>query len=197
MGQRVGILIKDFFEVITTRRSVRRYKPDLVPDALIHKLIDAARWAPTGGNMQPWEFFVIKDQQTKEAIVQTTYIGYDKKTGRPQRWILDAPVIILVGTNIKRTGARYGRFGAEFVASLDVAAAIENMLLAATALGLGSCWIAGFDTPQLNKVLNLPKEIQPLSLITIGYPKKIPAPPPRLSVQEITTYLKPREDSLP
>ena len=188
MDRRVGTLTKDFFEVITTRRSVRRYKPDPTPDELVKKLIDAARWAPTGGNLQPWMFFVVKDPQMKDAIVQTTYVGYDKKTGRPQKWIRNAPMLILVGVDTK-TGARYGRSSAESVALLDIGACIENLLLAATAMGLGSCWVAGFDADQLAQTLHLPKEIQLISLVTIGFPQKIPSPPPRLSVEEITTYL--------
>lgn len=181
-------MMNDFFDVIAARRSVRSYKDDPVPDELIRKLIDAACWAPSGGNLQPWTFYVIKDQQTKESIVQATYIGFDKETGRPQQWINTAPVLILIGADMKRPRARYGSFGTKLVV-LDVAAAIENLLLAATALGLGSCWIAGFDTAQITQILRLPKEISPISLVTIGYPKKMPSPPPRLSGEEITIYV--------
>jgi len=183
------IMTKDFFEVVTTRRSVRRYKPDPVPDELIQKILDAARWAPTGGNLQPWVFYVITDPKLKDAIVETTYIGYDKETGRPQKWIGTAPVIILIVADTKQHKARYGRFGAELGTLFDIGACIENMLLAATALDLGSCWIAGFDADDLTQVVNLPKGVRPLSLVTIGYPQKVPSPPPRLSVEEITTYL--------
>jgi len=183
------MLTKNFYDVVTTRRSVRRYKPDPVPNELVNKLLDAARWAPTAGNLQPWVFYVIRDEQMKDAIIATTFVGYDKETGNPQRWIKTAPVLILVGASTKQSKARYGQFGSDMGMILDIGACIQNLLLAATTEGLGSCWVAGFDAEELAKVANLPKEIQPISIVTIGYPHKVPSPPPRLSVEDITTYL--------
>ena len=180
----------EFFETVTTRRSVRRYKPDPVPNELINKLIDAARWAPTGGNLQSWLFYVIKNKQMINDIVNTTYIGFDKVTGRPQKWIGSAPVIIVIGADTKQHKARYGRMGSERGTIFEIGACIENILLGATALGLGSCWVVGFDETELAQLVKLPKGVKLLSLVTIGYPQKVPSPPPRFSVEEITTYLE-------
>ena len=178
--------MKDFFEVLQARRSVRSFLPKAPDQALLRQVLQAGTWAPTAGNMQPWEFIIVqRDQALKEAIVNTTYVGNSPKDGRPQRWILQAPVLIIVCCNLKRTAARYGWEAAQRLVYQDVSAAVENMLLTITALGLGSCWVGGFDINALKVLLQLPKHIEPMAILPVGYPAKVPSPPPRLSLDEI------------
>jgi len=160
----------DFFDVVAARRSVRSYKPDMPADDLINKVLQAGMMAPTAGNKQPWEFIVIqKDQTLKEAIVKTTYRGNSWLNGQPQAWLLEAPLLIVVCGNVQRCAARYGWEHASKLLYQDTAAAIENMLLAATALGLASCWIGGYDMVALMNLLKLPELIPPLAILPLGY----------------------------
>lgn len=178
----------DLFEAVRTRRSVRSFTAAPVTDEQIEQILDAGRWAPTGGNMQPWEFIVIRDPELKAQLVDATYVGYDRLTGRPQTWILGAPVLVFVGLNAKRSGARYGKEAVERGARLDCAACVENMLLAITALGLGGTWIVGYDSKLIAERLRLPPEVLPFSLIALGHPAKVPSAPYRLPLEDITEY---------
>lgn len=179
----------EFQDVIRKRRSVRHYIDRAVPEEMVFKLLDAARWAPTGGNLQPWEFILVRNQENRERLVDATFLGYMTKTGKPQKWILEAPLIIAVCANAKAVIARYGygELGRTNVL-MDVAAAIENLLLAAVDLGLSACWISGFDHEKVVRILKVPESVKTLALVPVGYTDRIPARPPRLEPEEITYY---------
>lgn len=172
-------------DAILKRRSVRRFRPDPVPDELVNLILESATCAPTGGNMQPWEFLVVTDPALKQALVNETYAGYYSGPGNPQRWIGTAPVLIIILCNFKRTLARYGQDAYQW-APLDVAAATENMILTAVANGLGSCWIGGFREPEVRKLLKLPDLVKPIGYLPIGWPSEEPLPKPRLPMRLIT-----------
>ena len=177
----------EFQDVIRKRRSIRHYIARDVPEEMVYKLLDAARWAPTGGNLQPWEFILVRSRSNRESLVDATYLGYMKKTGKPQKWILEAPLIIAVCVNFKPGVARYGEKARTNVL-LDGAAAIENLLLAAVDLGLSACWISGYDQEKVAQILKVPDGVQVLSLIPVGYTDRVLAKPPRLDPEEITYY---------
>jgi len=177
----------DVFEAIYKRRSIRSFKSEPIPEKYIKKILTAATMAPTGGDMQPWEFFVIKNPNIKKRIIETTYTGYDA-TGTPQYWLREAPVMILVCVDQKRTGARYGKEGKELISFLDSACAIENIFLSATALGLGSCWVVGFDKEKVKEILSL-NDLAPLALVPLGYPSHVPDAPYRLELKYIVKFI--------
>jgi nitroreductase len=144
----------DTLEAIQKRRSVRSYTGDPVPRADIEKILDAARMAPSGYNQQPWQFIVITDR---------SFIETHSKAGV---WSGKAGAIIAVVMDPT------SEFWVE-----DGSAAIENILLAATALGYGSCWLQGSTKPQeasLKRLLNIPGHLNLLSLVSIGVPVKWP-----------------------
>ena len=179
----------DFQDVVRKRRSIRHFLDRDVPDEMILKMLDAARWAPTGGNLQPWEFIIIRNKNNREKLVSATYIGYMAKTGKPQRWILEAPVIIATCVNLKRAFARYG--SGELTRTnvlMDGAAAIENLLLTAVDLGLAACWVSGFDQEEMAAILKIPEGMKVLALIPVGYSDRIPGKPPRLDPEDFTYY---------
>jgi len=179
----------DFQDVIRKRRSVRHFIDRDVSPEMVYQLLDAARWAPTGGNLQPWEFIVVRNQTVREDLVNGTFVGYMAKTGRPQKWILEAPLIIATCINVKRAVARYG--SGELTRTnvlMDGAAAIENLLLAAVDIGLSACWVAGFIHEKIAEVLKVPQGVKVLALIPVGYADRIPGKPPRLDPEDFTYY---------
>lgn len=123
-------------EVIKNRRSIRKYQNTPVPDNVLLEILNSARYAPSMGNQQPWEFIVVKDQLTKEHLAEACY---------NQEWMLEAPVIIVACQNMRLSTALYGERGSKLYGVQAVAAAIENILLTAEALELGSSWIGEFS----------------------------------------------------
>jgi len=171
----------DFFDVVNARRSVRAYLPDMPSNEQIKKVLEAGMAAPSAGNRQPWEFIVVqKDQELKEAIVKTTYRGNSWLNGQTQSWLLEAPVLIIVCGVPQRSAARYGWEHTSKLIYQDTAAAIENMLLAATALGLASCWVGGYDMVALSALLKLPEFVPPLAILPLGYAARPQAKPAKL-----------------
>jgi nitroreductase len=160
----------EFFEVLAARRSVRHYKPDPVSGDLVERVLAAGITAPSAGNRQPWEFVVIeKDAALKEAVVRCTFRGNSWVGGRSQAWLAEPPVLIVVCADVRRSISRYGWQQAQRLILEDISAVVENMLLAAVALGLASCWVGGFDEVALSSALQLPELITPLAVVPLGY----------------------------
>ena len=142
------------FEAIQKRRSVRKFTGDIVPREHLEKIVDAGRLAATGSNRQPWDFIVVTDQ---EMIEKLTEVG---------KWMRQAGAIIAVVLD------PYSRWWVE-----DGSAAIENILIASTALGYGSCWVEGDALPleeQFKNLLFIPQGKRLLALIPIGVPEEWP-----------------------
>ena len=155
----------DVFEAIAKRRSIREYQDKDVDDKFIGVLLWAAAQAPSAGNLQEWRFIVVRNKKTKELLYNAAL---------RQEHVKDAPVLIVVAADLEVQSLRYGKRG-ELVYSLeDCAAAIQNMLLAATALGLGACWVGAFDEEDVKSILRLPDFIRPIAIITVGYPAEEP-----------------------
>jgi nitroreductase len=155
----------EFFEAIKNRRSIRAYKnQDLTPEHL-NQLIDTARLAPSAGNAQPWAFVVAKEQKTKQALAQAAF---------GQRWLEEASVVFVVCVDEQRAEDAYGVRGKTLYAIQDTSAAIENILLAACAMGLGGCWMGAFREEEIKKVINAPAHMRPVALIPVGYPAESP-----------------------
>jgi len=178
----------DFEQTIFNRKSIRLFEEKEVDDKLLTKLVEHASRAPSGGNLQHWEFIAVKNRQLINKIVETTYSG-NIRTSAPQEWIKTAPAVIVVCYTSRPVLARYGEEG-RMGGILAMGAAIENLLLSAVNFGLGACWIAGFRTEELTSVLSLPRGVEPVSIVPIGYPKVVPETPPKLPVDQILTILK-------
>lgn len=151
----------DFWQVIQNRKSVRKYDTSkLVSNEDVEKIIAAANRAPSAGNFRPVEFMVITDDKIKQNIF---------KVAREQKHVVESPVLIIVIGDIIKNTEKYGERGSNLYVIQDAAAATENILLAATALGLGSCWMGGFDEQKLAGVLQLPNNKRPLAMVPVGY----------------------------
>jgi len=169
----------DLFEAIRGRRSVRAFTKEDVPDDVVEKLIDAARWAPSAGNIQPWEFVVVRNPETKRRLAAAALY---------QDFIAEAPVVVVVCANERRSAMGYGRRGATLYCIQDCAAATQNMLLAAHALGLASCWVGAFSEDEVREVIEAPDGVRPVAIVPIGHPAERPRPPPRRPLNHIIHY---------
>jgi len=171
----------DFFELTQARKSIRSFdEKGIVSPEAVTKILNAARHAPSGGNSQPWHFYVIRDAEVKKQI-------HDTCCGQPT--MLSAPVLIAVVADMERSGAKYGDRGRTLYSIQDTAAAIQNMLLCACSLGLGTCWCGAFDEAAASRILNLAEGMRPVALIPIGIPAADPAPRGRRALAEIVTYI--------
>lgn len=143
----------DIFEIIKTRRSIREYKNKPIPKEVLQKLVDAARFAPTARKVEPWEFVVITESDTLKKL---------GALAENARFMANA----LAGIAVFCSDTKYYLE--------DGCAATQNILLAATALGIGSCWVAGDKKPYCNEVsalLNVPATFKLISLVALGYPQ--------------------------
>jgi len=164
-------------ELAKKRRSIRRYKPDPIPDDYPEKIIEVARWAPSGFNSQPWEFVVVKDKEIKDKVVQLL-----SEEGRPPREkndYGDAPVFIILFGDPRTKAGLPDRLAAneemnQPVFNAGLANAFLYMHMAATSLGLASQWMsrAGFPNiaPKLKELLGVPKGFQIFDMMVVGYP---------------------------
>lgn len=171
----------DILYSIQHRRSIRRYMLKMVGEKELAKVLEAARWAPSAGNVQDWAFVIVRDKKKKDEIASACM---------EQNWIAKAPVVIIVCSNYKRMGILYGKDGAEHYTYMDCAAAIENMMLTAYDLGLGTCWVGGlFDTEKIARVLKIPlDELKVISVLTLGYPAERPAAPVRKDLKDMVYF---------
>lgn len=164
----------DVFEAIRGRRSIRSYLNKPVEFKKIVRCLEAARWAPSAVNSQPWEFIVITDKNTREKLAEIHRWG---------RFLKESPVAICVLTNPRRSPNYYHG---------DAAAATQNLLLAAYAQGLGTCWIgvlnSSFEEP-IKKLLNVPDHLRVLCLVAMGYPAEHPTKD-RIDLSEIVHWEK-------
>jgi len=169
----------DIFEIFKLRRSIRAFTEEDVSDEQIEKILEAARWAPSAGNIQPWEFIVVRRPDIKRDLARAAL---------NQTFIEEAPVVIVACADEIRSGRIYGNRGVNLYCIQDTAAAIENMLLAACALGLGACWVGAFDEEAARKVLRIPRGVRPVAMIPVGYPAEKPSPPRKRPLKEIVHY---------
>lgn len=201
------------WEAIKTRRSIRRFVPDDVPDEMINQILEAARLSPSGSNSQPWRFLVVRDAEKRKEL---------RRICMNQRFVEEAPVVVIAFVDLERSmqKARQTRWQ-EFQTSdifeslsgglgerqlwerMTAAAdppreavlpsalsntyiAITQMILMATALGLGTCWLAGFNPAEINPLFGLSDTLVPVAVVPVGYPAgKIPPERPRVPFDEI------------
>jgi nitroreductase len=170
-------------EAIRARRTVRAFADAPVPEAVMAEILDAARWAPTSGNAQPWAFIRVRTPERRAALIASTYGGY-ARSAPAQGWLAQAPELVMACVAPLRTIARYGQEGRSY-ARLDVAAAIQNMLIAATALDVGAAWIGGFRPEEARSALELEPALEPLGIVAFGRPAEAPERPYRLPLADV------------
>lgn len=149
---------KSFLSLVAQRYSCRDYKPEPVSRQLLTQVLETARLAPSACNRQPWVFVVADTPSSREAIIGS----YD----RP--WVRTAPAFIVACGNHDEAWHRAA--DEKDHTDVDVSIAVEHICLAASAIGLGTCWVCNFDAELLRQALNLPASLEPIAIIPIGYP---------------------------
>jgi nitroreductase len=195
-------------EAMERRRSIRKFRPDPVPDDCIRELLDAARLAPSGCNAQPWRFKIVTDPAIRQQLADAAHA---------QQFIADAPVVIVCCADIKgyldgtvsgiqdlgKIGAVEGRIVEILVdrarqmkttctvdeigprIASNVAIAIEHIVLRALDFGLGTCWIRLLDEQKIKTIFGWDENIAVVALLPLGYPAESPAPRKRLPIEEL------------
>ncbi len=162
--------------LLRQRRSVRRYRPDPVPDEMVKQLLEAGQWAPSASNRQPWAFIAIRDEAIRREVAQHAAYYFI-------RWahVDEAPLLIALCGNARHP--IYRRFLHE-----DVGLAGSQIMLQAKALGLGTCWIGGLDRKAIAGILKMPEDWEIVGLLTVGFPAEDPEPTSRKPLEEIVYY---------
>jgi nitroreductase len=165
----------EFNELIRKRYSVRAYKPDPIGDEELTRVLEAARLAPTADNRQPFRLIVIHTKG-KEAELKQIY---------NRDWFVQAPIVICA-CGVPSEGW-FSRKGKSYT-DVDVAIVMDHLILAATELGLGTCWVAAFDVDAAKRILNLPDGVEPILFTPLGYPADQPTPKHRKSLEELVRF---------
>ena len=196
----------DVMEAIKLRRSIRKFKSTPVPDEYLQELLEAARLAPSGTNIQPWRFIVVRSTEAKEKLAGCTplpFVGNAPLTliccvdnevfgtrGDRVRELQEAGAF--VGTPLESTNSQdylknrqMDEAAANAYINLNLAIAIENIVLQATNLGLGTCWVMMFSPAKVKEAFQIEDRYRVVALLPIGYPDQNPAPRPRLTREEI------------
>jgi nitroreductase len=166
----------EYSELIAARYSVRAYRPDPVEDEKLQAVLEAARLAPTAANRQPIQLIVMHTAG-REAEIGKIY---------PRPWFVQAPIVIGICAISSQAWVRESdRFNARLI---DAAIVTDHLILAATNLGLGTCWIAAFNLKAARAVLQLPDEVEPVIFTPLGYPADQPGPKTRKSLTDLVRY---------
>ena len=144
----------DVFEAFRKRKSVRSYLSTPVLDKDLLVVLDAARLAPSAANSQPWHFIIVRDKEKRDKIAKGCRYG---------KFLSESPVVIIACGNKKASSRWY---------AVDTSIALEHVVLAATALGFGTCWIGMFNEKEICSIVNLPNNFEIIALLSLGYPRK-------------------------
>ena len=171
----------EVFDAIARRRSVRKYLPNPVPDRVLARVLEAGRLAPSGHNRQPWRFVVVRDEGRRRAVADAA--------ASHNRFIAEAPVVLAFLGFLGYEGAPDARTRGSWTRDMyiryNVAIAAAYVTLAATAEGLGTCWINNYDEENVRSVLNVPEPYALVCLMTLGRAAEEPAAKPRLPGAEL------------
>lgn len=165
------------YDVIKSRGSIRKFKPDPIPQKDLETILDSARLAQSAANRQPWEFIVISDASRKSALVSVA--GH-------QEFVSGAATVVVCLGDPTRSAA-VGSYNGLLI---DLGIAIENMALTAWDMGIGSCWIGAYNESGVKQLLGIPDRLRVVSMLVLGYPAQEPAPKRRKSLSEIVHYEK-------
>lgn len=143
----------EVFEAVQKRRSIRAYEPTSIPEDKLMKILEAGRLAPSASNIQPWHFIVVRDVEKRKKLARARWA----------KFLAQSPVVI-VGCGNQKLSPKW------FM--VDVAIAMQNMVLTATSEGLGTCWVGSFNENEVKEMLKIPENYKVVALLALGYPRR-------------------------
>jgi nitroreductase len=167
----------DVFEAIMKRKSIRKYKTTEVEDEKLKKVLKSAQIAPSAANRQQWKFIVVKSKETRDSLVDAAY---------GQKFVGQAPVTIVACSTESERVMPCG----QHAYTVDLSIAVSFMILEATELDLGTCWLGAFDEKIVKQILDIPEEIRVPAMFTLGYADENPTPRPRKALDDVVCYEK-------
>lgn len=165
----------DVFKAIAERRSIRNYKNNEIEDEKLEKILESARIAPSASNRQEWKFLVVKNQETRDKLVEAAH---------GQKFVGQAPVTIVACSTESERVMPCG----QHAYTVDLSIAVSFMILEATELCLGTCWLGAYDEGKVKEILGIPNEIRVPAMFTLGYADESPAARPRNDLEDIVCY---------
>ncbi|MCJ7424079.1 nitroreductase family protein [Candidatus Bathyarchaeota archaeon] len=159
-------------DVVLSRRSIRRYEPKEIPSDVLDKILEAGRQAPSAANKQPWHFIVLTDSGIKKELSK----------GMFNRFIKDTPITVVGCAHKDLTAGKWS------IVSTTIA--LQNMVVVAWAMGIGSCWVGDFSEEKVKKLLSIPENWNVVALVSFGYPAEKPQPRKKKTIKEIASFNK-------
>ena len=167
----------DVFEAVTQRKSIRKYKDKEIEKEKLIKVLESARIAPSASNRQEWKFIVVKDENTRNKLVSAAH---------DQKFVGQAPVTIVACSTESERIMPCG----QHAYTVDLSIAVSFMMLEATELGLGTCWLGAFDEEAVKEILGIPSDIRVPAMFTLGYADENPVARPRKALKDIVCHEK-------
>lgn len=174
----------DAIEALLTRKMVRSFTKQPLMDDQIETLLRVMVAAPSAGNRQPWRIVVVQDQKVKEALAVAA---------RGQEFVAEAPVVFVISRVPSDSEGRYGARGRDLYTIQDTAAMVENLLVAAHAMGLAACWVGAFYDETVAKTISCPEGVLPVAIVPVGYASKTGSKRGRRPMDEVVQFIPPRK----
>lgn len=166
----------EILEVLKKRHSIRRFKDKEIEKEKIQLILEAANSAPSAGNLQAREIFLVKDNQKKQELTEAA-LGQD--------FIAEAPVVLVFFANPQRSASKYGQRGEELYCIQDATLSAICTWLETVELDLGACWVGAFDDEAVKEVLEIKEDWQPVVILPVGYPDEQPFPSPKRDLKDL------------
>jgi nitroreductase len=166
----------DFFKTVEDRRSMRKYAETPVEEEKLQKILETANRAPSAGNLQGYEIYVVRKLELRQALVKAAW---------DQEFLAEAPVVLIFCVNPARSAVKYGERGATLYSIQDATIACTYSQLAAKAQGLDTVWVGAFDEGAVTEIFHIPSDLRPVALLPIGYAGKVPSVRPRRELRDL------------
>ena len=166
----------EFFKIVGERRSMRKYADVPVEEEKLLKILETANKAPSAGNLQGYEIYVVRKLDQRQALVK---VAWD------QEFLAEAPVVLIFCANPARSAVKYAERGSTLYSIQDATIACTYSQLAAKALGLDSVWVGAFDETAVSEIIHIPSELRPIIMLPIGYAGKVPSVRPRRELKDL------------
>jgi nitroreductase len=166
----------DYFEVIDGRQSIRAYQHKPIEPEKLQQVLQAVNRAPSAGNLQAFEVYLVCDQVCKSVLAGAAY---------DQGFLAEAPVVLIFCAHASRAVRQYGQRGADLYCVQDATIACTFAMLAAAALGLSTVWVGSFDEDRVRSVIGAPRTLRPVAVLPVGYPAESPPRRPRRALEDL------------